>query len=381
MGRVYVRQGNILEGGADLTVLPCSAKGSVSPWTEAHIRLLGLLRPGKMDLGSTSTPQVCQCSSPPAGSIVFGASVLDGESSPETIEAIAKNVGTLAMHDRTIKNIEVPLLGTGAGQLTSDASAIALKRGFMSTSPFDATLRIFVSDTERSRRLADLLDAMDQPVPKKRSQPPPGRKPKESRATELKLLFLGANPLDEARLQLDEEIREISAALDRARHGKLFTIAQHWAVRPRELTSHMLKYRPKVVHFSGHGSEVAGLCFHGDNGDSAPVSAEALKSLFGSFSKTVELVVLNACFSLEQARAISQFVPAVVGVPRQIADGAASRFSAGFYEALASGERLGEALQIGQAQILLHGGSESDFPVLESRKKLAPNFRLVQSYA
>ena len=50
-----------------------------------------------------------------------------------------------------------------------------------------------------------------------------------------KILILAANPNDTTRRRLDEEVRDISHGLERARHRDEFKIAQRWAVRPRDL--------------------------------------------------------------------------------------------------------------------------------------------------
>ena len=73
-----------------------------------------------------------------------------------------------------------------------------------------------------------------------------------------KLLILAANPKSSTRLRLDEEVRDISEGLKRARHRDDFEIAQRWAVRPRDFQRAMLEETPQMVHFSGHGEGEAG---------------------------------------------------------------------------------------------------------------------------
>jgi len=46
-----------------------------------------------------------------------------------------------------------------------------------------------------------------------------------------KILILSANPLNTARLRLDEEVREIQAGLERAKSRDKFEIITRWAVR------------------------------------------------------------------------------------------------------------------------------------------------------
>ena len=68
------------------------------------------------------------------------------------------------------------------------------------------------------------------------------------------------------------------------------------------------------------------------------VDAEALAGLFRLFADTIKCVVLNACYSAIQAKAIVRHVEFVVGMDKEIGDSAAIEFSTAFYDALGSGE-------------------------------------------
>ena len=70
----------------------------------------------------------------------------------------------------------------------------------------------------------------------------------------MNILFLAANPVGTNRLRLDEEIRTIDQRLRAAESRNKFNLVQGWAVRPGDLSGHLLRYQPHIVHFSGHGS-------------------------------------------------------------------------------------------------------------------------------
>ncbi|MBK8492807.1 MAG: hypothetical protein IPL49_18470 [Saprospirales bacterium] len=59
-------------------------------------------------------------------------------------------------------------------------------------------------------------------------------------------------------------------------------------------------------------------------------------------------MVLNSCFSETQAIAIARHVPYVVGMTSAISTKAAIQFSAGFYGAIASGEEIPRAFELGE---------------------------------
>ena len=74
----------------------------------------------------------------------------------------------------------------------------------------------------------------------------------------VKILFLAANPSGTERRSLDEEIRRIELALERAKRREQFKIIQKWAVTDDDLRRALLDHEPEVVHFSGHGAALRG---------------------------------------------------------------------------------------------------------------------------
>lgn len=148
-----------------------------------------------------------------------------------------------------------------------------------------------------------------------------------------KILILAANPKQTVRLRLDEELRNIKEGLQRAQNRENFDLRYDLAVRPRDIRRAILDYRPNIIHFSGHGAGVQGLAFEDEAGNEQLVTGEALAGLFGLCNQ-VECVLLNACYSEVQAKAIVQHINYVIGMNDQIEDKAAIEFVVGFYDAL-----------------------------------------------
>ena len=71
----------------------------------------------------------------------------------------------------------------------------------------------------------------------------------------VKILVLATNPQETDPLRLDEEVRGIDEALQQSRFRDKFELEQQWAVRVSDLQRFLLRYKPDIVHFSGHGSE------------------------------------------------------------------------------------------------------------------------------
>jgi hypothetical protein len=186
-------------------------------------------------------------------------------------------------------------------------------------------------------------------------------------ADKVRILFLAANPKDSSPLRLDQEIREIHAKIRAAEFRDSFELLSRWAVRPLDLLQAFNEVQPHIVHFSGHGSRKAELVLENDQGDAKPVSEAALVSLFKNVKDNVRLLLLNACHSEAQARAISQQIECTVGMSVAIGDEAAIVFASTFYGALAFGRSVGQAFEQGRTALMLQGIPEENTPVLLTR--------------
>ncbi len=186
-----------------------------------------------------------------------------------------------------------------------------------------------------------------------------------------KILILTANPKNTDELRLNEEVREIQEGLQRSRSRDQFEIIAKWAVRPRDLSRALLDHAPQIVHFSGHGAGCDGLVLESDDGQMKLVSTEALARLFKLVQKTVECVVLNACYSEVQAVAIQQHIDYVIGMGQAIGDRAAIDFAVGFYDALGANRGYAEAFEFGLTAIDLEGLPETATPKLKPRSSFA----------
>jgi WD40 repeat protein/energy-coupling factor transporter ATP-binding protein EcfA2 len=177
------------------------------------------------------------------------------------------------------------------------------------------------------------------------------------------ILILAANPTNTSRLRLDEEVREIDEGLRRANKREQFNLEQKWAVRSRDFYRAILDYQPQIVHFCGHGAGKDGIVLEDETGQAALIRADALASMFKLFaSKGVDCVLLNACYSEVQASAISQHVNYVIGMNQTVGDKAAVAFAVAFYDAMAAGEGVEFAYELGCSQV------EDQTPVLRKKE-------------
>lgn len=184
----------------------------------------------------------------------------------------------------------------------------------------------------------------------------------------IKILFLASDPSDAARLRLGQELREIREKLQLAKHRSKFLLESREAVRPGDITQALYDIEPQIVHFSGHGMSSGELCFEDVLGKVKTIQPEALASLFEMEAEQINCIVLNACYSKIQAEAISQHIPYVIGMDREIGDKAAIIFSVGFYKALGASRTVEQAYKAGCVEIRLEGIPEHLTPVLLVKK-------------
>ncbi|ARV59029.1 hypothetical protein BZZ01_10615 [Nostocales cyanobacterium HT-58-2] len=192
-----------------------------------------------------------------------------------------------------------------------------------------------------------------------------------------KILILLASPQDKdtPSLELDRELHQVETALERSLDLNQFELLIRWAARVEDLRREMLHEKPQIVHFSGHGTGSYGLVLETDSRQKQFVSTEALAGLFELCKDYVECVLLNACYSEEQAIAIHRHIDYVIGMNQAILDRAAIEFSIGFYDALAAGRSYRDAYRVGCNAIALFGiqdsagKSESLIPVLKARRR------------
>ena len=180
----------------------------------------------------------------------------------------------------------------------------------------------------------------------------------------IKILLISANPTDTGRLRLGQEFRNIDQAVRQSEFRDAFQIEQQNAVRVADIQSHLLRCQPDIVHFSGHGSKSNEIIIEDNNGHAHPISIKALGKLFAVLHDNIKCVILNACYSEGQAKAIAEHIDCVIGMSKAIGDTAAITFAVAFYQALGYGRDIKTAYDLGCVQIDLENLKEQDTPKL-----------------
>lgn len=181
----------------------------------------------------------------------------------------------------------------------------------------------------------------------------------------LRVLILGAS--SEGDLRVGREQKRIRAAVESALHRDRIALDVRPAATTADLLDGITKFRPHVVHFSGHSND--DLIVFEDERDEphegVVVTARAFAAAIRATDDPPLLVLLNSCRSAGQIDALVQNVePLAIGMADEIDDGDAISYAAQFYAAVANGQSIHSAHLSGQAALQLAGLDGADLPTL-----------------
>jgi len=189
----------------------------------------------------------------------------------------------------------------------------------------------------------------------------------------LRVAYLTANPrvtdidpntgeLVETRIRVDKEIRDVREEVKRALLRDYIEIEYWPAAQAVDVLNALNEQVPHVLHFSGHGG---GQVLEFDDGamtdpDGQPVTFEQLARALGATERPPQVLILNACDTLDGAEVLLPAVPVIVATARSITDLAANLFAVTFYRAIASGRSVDHAVEQARYAIDVLAGDGGD---------------------
>jgi hypothetical protein len=169
---------------------------------------------------------------------------------------------------------------------------------------------------------------------------------------------MAAAPDDKIYVNVVKEGTEIQQTLDGQRDK--FQFFHILGITKDHFLDDLERYRPNILHFSGHGTESSSLVFQ----DGDELSSEQLEKTFQSLPFKISVVFLNACYSKHQARSISKYVDYIIGMKKAVSDEAAIIFSSKFYKSLLKNINYKEAYSDAITYLSYYLESESSIPKL-----------------
>lgn len=214
-----------------------------------------------------------------------------------------------------------------------------------------------IADLEKEN--ADLRSRVDflfeQLTEKKSPQKPP------SSTLRRAVLFVSTSPVPGAILNTGAEAQIVEDCLRRT--GWEFKAVQ--AARIHDITQAILEFKPTILHFAGHGAD-GEIYLDDDAHKPRIVPLEVLARLMRGVHVTG--IVLNACYSAKNINVLLAVSDWVVGMRKAVGDKFAIGYSDGFYLALANGQTVQVAHDIGVGNAGAQSPSEMDTPILEMRR-------------
>src|SRR5579859_3399123 len=125
----------------------------------------------------------------------------------------------------------------------------------------------------------------------------------------IRTLFLEANPFTTTQPGLDESVSTIRSELQ---HLRNLVFDSGWAASIDDLKCELEFYPSDIMHFVGQTGE--GIFLPRKPGELNPLSDRALALRFSRFSPRTRLIILDGCYTSEQANALAEVVDCVIGI-------------------------------------------------------------------
>ncbi|KAI4133378.1 MAG: hypothetical protein LQ341_006172, partial [Variospora aurantia] len=201
------------------------------------------------------------------------------------------------------------------------------------------------------------------------------------------ILFLAACPDNAVKIRSDKEHRVIEETLQRSTLSETYQLHDVKSCRLRDVTAALRKWKPSILHFSGHASK-DGLVFENEIGGFDVVETAKLASIMAQGAKHgLRTVVLNACSTAEQSDCIANTVGCVIAMKDAVDDASSIDFMRAFYNSLAEGQGVDDAFKWGLAEsqflysplkirpLLIKGGTKAkaadmERPVTKTRSQM-----------
>ncbi len=181
------------------------------------------------------------------------------------------------------------------------------------------------------------------------------------------LLLLASNDVETLDSRTADEIREIDKIIQSATYRDSLKLLPHPGVQASDITRLLLRYKPHILHISGHSRKTEGLVLE-DKGEVVKLNcAQLVNRIVSATDDALRLVFFSFCYSGPCATAISKNVPYAIGVSDEIYAGSLLVFSRAFYEALAADMSVQRAFHFACESLKRAGLEGSDAMVLRVR--------------
>lgn len=171
-----------------------------------------------------------------------------------------------------------------------------------------------------------------------------------------RILYVGASPKDQDAIGVGTEQRRIEDTIRMGTFRDDFEIIGKQGSTFEQLSRELMVTNPEFLHFSGHG-DANGIAMEDQNGLTCYVPLDAIDQLLTN-NPSVKCILLNSCYSSDQAKALSLRGIYVLGNSESLPSNVAEEFSVGFYQAIVERKEVHHAFGNGTAHSRLATGFE-----------------------
>ena len=174
------------------------------------------------------------------------------------------------------------------------------------------------------------------------------------------ILYISAAPTNVDTVQVDFEFKKIKASLEGGLNRDEFKLLSPlMAVSLQDFLQAKHRYKPAIIHFSGHGLQ-DGLMFATSENVFQIIPTELLREVFKGIEAYAKLIVLNACYSSAQAKILSEKGIYVLGMNVPVTDTAAIDLADNLYRFISDGQTTEEAFVNVKILIALNFPAEAE---------------------
>lgn len=161
----------------------------------------------------------------------------------------------------------------------------------------------------------------------------------------LRLLVAAATPAAASRTQAGLDLARIRARVDRLGLADRVEVIDRREVDAADLGADLLRHRPHILHFSGHGCAQDGIMLEGMGKETTTMDAGALRQMFEHLPVRPHLLVLNGCRSGAQAEALEEAVDSCIGHESHSDDRRSVEFADTLYLNLLQGRSVTQSFE------------------------------------
>lgn len=168
----------------------------------------------------------------------------------------------------------------------------------------------------------------------------------------LKILVFASDPTEGKKLNIAGELKGIESAINDSPYRETIHLRVVWNTAPEDILYEICKYQPRIVHYSGRGTN-RGLILHSSINKSRLLDHNLFLTILSMVKNEVEMLYMNSCFSSVKSIKIVNEIEQLICLKGYADDKAAVLFPGLFYRYLFCGYSAGKSLELAKTELLV----------------------------